>query len=142
MICKNSRKIWTLFALLLTMSMSSIDKVWGQTTPTVETVDVIHIRQNYAVGVGKVTNEGDYPVTERGVCWSSNASQTPSLADSHASSGTGEGNYSVDMNGLEPNITYYMCAYATNSNNETVYGEVRAFHTHVHMQNGTIEVDD
>ena len=144
MSCRILRKICALFALLLTMSMTSIDKVWGQTVPTVETVDVIHIQQNYAVGVGKVTNNGSYTVTERGVCWNNDNQNPPTIDGSHATSGTGAGNYSVDMNGLVPNTTYFMRAYVTYDTGEeevTVYGAVKKFHTHVHMQNGTIEVD-
>ena len=237
--CKNSRKTWALFAILLTMSMSSIDKAWGQVptvqttnvsyitalsargdgqvtaiggspvtergicwgttqnptiggshlangsglgyfavemtgltsettyyvrayaknnsgtaygqqmtfttlaigAPSVTTLDVIRIRHNYAVGVARVTDQGNDPNTERGVCWSS-TNPLPTIDDNHASNGTGEGNYSVDMTNLEPNTRYYMRAYATNSNGQTTYGEAKAFHTHVHMQNGTIEVED
>ena len=108
--------------------------------PTVATLDVIHIRNNSAVGVARVTNQGNDPTTERGVCWSSTNS-TPTISDSHATSGMGQGNYSVDMSGLQANTTYYMRAYAQNSAG-IAYGDVLTFFTQVHMQNGTIEVDD
>lgn len=110
--------------------------------PAVTSIDVIHIRNNSAVGVAQVTDQGNDPTIERGVCWST--TPNPTIAGSHASSGMGEGNYSVEMTGLQANTTYYMRAYATNHYNTstTVYGEVKTFHTHVHMQNGTIDVGD
>ncbi len=114
----------------------------------VTTVDVIHIRTNYAVGVGKVVS-GSYggTVTERGVCFST-TNQTPHINDSdvtHISSGAGVGNYSVEMTGLEENTNYYLRTYAIVTDGDeidTVYGEKKVFNTHVHMQNGTIEVGD
>ena len=110
--------------------------------PAVTSIDVIHIRNNSAVGVAQVTDQGNDPTIERGVCWST--TPNPTIAGSHASSGMGEGNYSVEMTGLQANTMYYMRAYATNHYNTstTVYGEVKTFHTHVHMQNGTIDVGD
>lgn len=110
--------------------------------PAVTSIDVIHIRNNSAVGVAQVTDQGNDPTIERGVCWST--TPNPTIAGSHASSGMGEGNYSVEMTGLQANTTYYMRAYATNHYNTstTVYGEMKTFHTHVHMQNGTIDVGD
>ena len=109
--------------------------------PTVATLDVIHIRNNSAVGVARVTSQGNDPTTERGVCWTTSSSNPPTISDSHATNGMGQGNYSVDMSGLQPNTTYYMRAYAQNSAG-IAYGQVLTFFTQVHMQNGTIEVDD
>ena len=110
--------------------------------PAVSSIDIIHIRSNSAVGVAQVTDQGNDPTIVRGVCWST--TPNPTIAGSHASSGMGEGNYSVEMTGLQANTTYYMRAYATNHYNTstTVYGEEKYFHTHVHMQNGTIDVGD
>ena len=112
--------------------------------PVVATVDVIHIRQNSAVGVATLTSQGNDPTTERGVCWSSSVT-LPTLNNPncrHANNGTGEGDYSVSMSYIEPNTVYYMRAYARNSKGTVVYGAVKTFHTHVHMQNGTIDVDE
>ena len=112
--------------------------------PVVTTLDVIHIRQNSAVGVARLTSQGNDPTTERGVCWSSSVTE-PTLNNPncrHAKNGVGEGDYSVSMSYIEPNTLYYMRAYAKNSKGTVVYGAVKTFHTHVHMQNGTIEVDE
>ena len=117
--------------------------------PSVVTLDVIHIQNNSAVGVARVTDQGNDPNIERGVCWSrrypdSTTDLTIDNADGSAINGMGEGNYSVEMTRLTPNATYYMRAYAKNryEPETVVYGDVLSFHTHVHMQNGTIVVNN
>ena len=95
--------------------------------PTVSTNQVINITQTSATGGGKVTSDGGASVTERGVCWST--SHNPTTADSHANSGTaGMGPFSVNMNGLTANTTYYVRAYAINSTG-TSYGNEVSFTT-------------
>ena len=130
---------------------SSQEQNFTTEVQVVTTMDVIHIKTDYAVGVGKVVS-GSYEgtVTERGVCYtSSSTNHTPHIDDvdvTKISSGSGVGNYSVEMTGLSANTTYYMRTYAIvtdDDDNTTVYyGEKRVFTTHVHMQNGTIEVND
>lgn len=100
--------------------------------PTVATLPVIDIAQTTAKGCGNVTDDGGATVTERGVCWST--SNNPTVAGSHASSGTGTGAFSVNMTGLTANTTYYVRAYAINSQG-TSYGEEVSFTT---LQNYTI----
>ena len=94
--------------------------------PTVTTLPVIDIEQTTATGRGNVIDDGGATVTERGVCWS--ASHNPTTANSHASSGTGMGEYSVNITGLTANTTYYVRAYAINSQG-TSYGEEVSFNT-------------
>lgn len=94
--------------------------------PTVSTSNVTNVTQSAATGGGNVTADGGAAVTERGICWST--SPNPSINDSHAYSGTGTGNYSVQMTGLTPGTTYYVRAYAKNSA-ETGYGNDLVFTT-------------
>jgi len=94
--------------------------------PTVTTGDITSITGNSATVAGNVTDEGSASVTERGICWST--SQNPTTADSHSSSGTGTGSYTVDLTNLNANTTYYVRAYATNSVG-TSYGENKSFTT-------------
>ena len=89
--------------------------------PTVTTVEVMDITAISAKCVGNVSDNGGAEVTDRGACWSKNPN--PSLSNSHASSGTGVGSFTVDLTGLSANTIYYVCAYATNSQG-TSYGEV------------------
>jgi hypothetical protein len=111
--------------------------------PVVTTVGAIHVTSVYAVGLGRVNSDSGSPVTRRGICWST-TDTIPTIDGSgcsYGTSGTGLGNYSVEMNDLQPNTTYYIRAFAENGVG-LAYGEVKTFYTTVHMQNGTIEVDD
>ena len=92
--------------------------------PTVITSPVTNIIQNSATCGGMVTADGGAPVTERGVCWSTNAN--PSVIGTHSSDGSGLGEFTSNIAGLTVNTTYYVRAYATNSAG-TAYGETVSF---------------
>ena len=96
------------------------------TVPTVTTSQVTNIQQTSATGGGNVTNSGGANVTERGICWGT--SHDPTTSGSHASNGTGIGSYTVNMSGLSPGTTYYVRAYAINSQG-TAYGSEVTFTT-------------
>lgn len=64
-------------------------------------------------------NEGSSPISERGVCWST--SHNPTITDSHQSNGSGTGNYTVILTNLTEDETYYVCAYAKNSEGHIGY---------------------
>ena len=66
-----------------------------------------------------VLSDGGATVTDRGVCWSTSPQPTTS-SDHTADSGTGTGEFSVSGS-LTPGTTYYVRAYATNSEG-TAYG--------------------
>ena len=94
--------------------------------PTVITTSVTEITSNSAKGGGEVTNDGGSEVTERGICWSTNAN--PTLDDSHIAIGTGMGEFTAMVSGLEENTTYHVRAYAINEKG-TAYGLDREFTT-------------
>ncbi|MCR4857461.1 MAG: hypothetical protein K5890_04620 [Bacteroidales bacterium] len=63
---------------------------------------------------GKVIAEGASPVTECGVCYST--STNPTTQDDHVSATRdANGNFTVNLTGLQPNTTYHVRAYATNA---------------------------
>ncbi len=93
---------------------------------TVETIAISEISTNSAKGGGNVTNEGDTPVSARGVCWSKSAN--PDLNDAHSTDGSGSGNYSSNLTNLDIASIYYVRAYATNAAG-TAYGEKVVFQT-------------
>ena len=103
--------------------------------PTVTTSPVTNITQTTALGGGNVTNDGGADVTERGVCWSTN--HNPTVNNSHASNGTGTGSYTVQMTGLTASTTYYVRAYAVNSEG-TSYGEEVSFATSQNVSSPTV----
>jgi len=94
--------------------------------PAVTTNSVSSITTDSAVAEGEVTDEGASSVTERGICWST--SPDPTTSDAHDSNGTGTGTYTVNLNGLTANTTYYVRAYAINSEG-TSYGDNITFTT-------------
>lgn len=101
------------------------------TVPTVTTTTLSSVKSLSALGGGNVTNNGGATVTARGICW--NTTGNPTIADSKTTNGTGTGVFSSTMRILDPSVTYYVRAYATNSQG-TGYGTqqiitTRAFRT-------------
>ena len=96
------------------------------TLPTVITAEVTEITTNSAKSGGEVTNDSGAEVTERGICWSTNAN--PTISDSHVAAGTGTGAFTAVMSGLEINTTYHVRAYAINEKG-TAYGLDKDFTT-------------
>jgi hypothetical protein len=95
--------------------------------PVVSTSVVSSIEETTAQSGGNVLNEGASSVTARGVVWST--SENPTLADNVVTdAGTGAGAYTSSITGLTGATTYYVRAYATNTNG-TVYGNQQSFTT-------------
>ena len=85
--------------------------------PTISTV-TLSITAATVSMTANVISDGGATVTERGVCWST--SQHPTTSSDHTASGSGIGAFSV-IPTLAPGATYYVRAYATNSEG-TAYG--------------------
>ena len=96
------------------------------TIPTVSTNTVSSITSNSAVCGGYVTSDGGATVTARGVCWST--SSNPTTSNARTIDGSGTGVFTSYISGLNPSTTYYVRAYATNSNG-TSYGSNISFIT-------------
>lgn len=79
-----------------------------------------------AVCGGNITDNGGAEITQRGVCWSTG--QQPTINDNYSKDGTGTGEFTSQLNGLTPETTYYVRAYAINEN-ETAYGNQQTFTT-------------
>lgn len=93
----------------------------------ITTNTVSNITSTTATCGGSVTNNGGLPITARGVCWGSVNNPTIEY-DGKTTNGSGNGSFSSNITGLTPNRTYYVRAYATNSNG-TTYGPQRSFTT-------------
>lgn len=87
---------------------------------------VTSIMMTTATCGGVITNDGGLGITGRGVCWST--SSTPTINNNHTNNGSGIGSFTSYITGLSKGTTYYVRAYATNSQ-ETYYGPQRYFAT-------------
>ena len=95
--------------------------------PTVSAVTVTSTGGTKVNMAANVSSDGGATVSERGVCWGT-ASQ-PTTDSAHTASGTGIGDFSVNVTSLTPGTTYYVRAYATNSVG-TAYGAEVTFFLH------------
>lgn len=96
-------------------------------TPVIVTLPVSEVGPFTAMGHGIVQEEGDYPIVQRGVCWST--SPGPTTQDAHQAAGAGIGAYDVAMTEqLQPGSTYYVRAYGMSST-EIYYGNEVSFTT-------------
>ncbi len=94
--------------------------------PTVTTSDVTDIAQTTATAGGNVTSDGGATIIQRGVCFST--SQNPTTVNSIVTASGTTGSFSCAVSGLTDNTTYYVRAYATNSQG-TSYGSQVSFTT-------------
>ena len=93
---------------------------------SLSTLPVGSITSSSAVSGGNITNNGGSTVTERGICW--NTTPNPTTANYKIASGSGVGNFTVNINGLSESTVYYVRAYAVNSAG-TAYGNELSFTT-------------
>lgn len=98
----------------------------GSVLPVITTKSISSISNYDAVSGGYVIFEGLTPVTARGAVWSKNAHPTLSTNLGFSIDGSGQGDFSSDIIGLELRTIYYVRAYATNSNG-TTYGKEMVF---------------
>lgn len=81
--------------------------------PIVTINTVTNITATSATCGGSVSNNGGFAVTDKGLVWST--SQYPTLNDNHISLGSGNAPFTGSMTNLTIGTTYYVRAYATNS---------------------------
>jgi len=90
------------------------------------TTSNVRTQSTKSISGGDIISDGGSAVTARGVVW--NTSGSPTLLDSKTIDGTGIGSFVSNLEGLIPNNTYYVRAYATNSEG-TNYGNQQTFTT-------------
>jgi uncharacterized protein (TIGR02145 family) len=94
--------------------------------PTISTSAVIYYTSSTATVGGFVSNDGGSTVTERGIYWG--IVPNPESTGTRLQIGSGVGQFSGTLSGLNPNTTYYVTAYATNQEG-TIYGSQVTFNT-------------
>jgi len=103
--------IYTFNACNSTVEVSSIS-VTGELSEVTTTT---------ATCSGSVLAGGSSAVMDCGICWAE--TPEPTIKSNAVSSSKISGNYTCELTDLLPDKTYYVCAYATTSD-ETVYGKV------------------
>jgi len=94
--------------------------------PSVTTNTATLITVNSATSGGNVTSDGGDIVTARGICYATTTN--PTIANNILAVGSGTGLFTANLIGLSPGTTYYIRAYATNSDG-TAYGNEVSFTT-------------
>jgi uncharacterized protein (TIGR02145 family) len=144
---------FTFFIILSLIYGCTSDPNGGETTPTpigtpglsiITTLDVVDITMNTANSGGIISNNGNSPITQKGIVWSTNPNPTINLTTKTAD-GTGNDSFTSEMVNLESNKTYYVRAYAKNING-TAYGNQVTFKTLVNPMYlpsvSTLEIND
>src|SRR5512133_2594404 len=88
-------------------------------TPELTTFDVSQDTASSAISGGNVYSNGGSAIKSRGVCWS--VDPEPTRNNGKTQDGSGPGHFLSNITGLSPLRTYYLGAYATNSEG-TAYG--------------------
>ena len=109
------------------------EKVVESTAPIVATTVVTQITATTAIAGGNVTGDGGASVTERGVVYSTNPNPViTNLSNTIRPCGSGMGEFTYTITGLQPSTKYYVRAYAKNDAG-TAYGEEVSFTTNEEM---------
>ncbi len=102
-----------LLAVLMALPLFFLSGCDDLVAPEVQTAAVSETATMSFVCGGTVIGDGGAPVIARGVCWSTGSGPTVDLP-TKTIDGSGLGSFTSSINGLLPNTTYYIRAYATN----------------------------
>ena len=123
------KKLWFyLLMLLLLISLSHCEDMPTNVVPTVETKPVTDIKFGTAKSGGNISDDGGAFITRKGVCWDLTSGLSLDNCVGFSLNGPGMCNYISTISGLEEGKTYFVRAYATNSEG-TGYGASENFMT-------------
>lgn len=121
------KSILRILALVSSLAMIfACNKEAVGTDVDITTAEISDVTDNSAVSGGNITNDGGQSIRARGVCWAT--TNNPTISKNKTEDGKGTGEFSSTLTGLEPGVTYYVRAYATNVNG-TFYGNEVTFST-------------
>lgn len=103
-----------------------VDFVMG--LPEVVTSEISNISQATATSGGVISHDGGSPIQNRGVVWNNSGQPDLTSAIGITEDGTGIGSFISELQQLEPDVAYYVRAYATNEIG-TSYGNTLTFTT-------------
>ncbi|TVR68872.1 MAG: hypothetical protein EA408_13045 [Marinilabiliales bacterium] len=122
------RTIFILTLLATPLFFAGCEKDDPVELPEISTIPASDISSTSASSGGYLIDDGGSPVTDRGIVWSTDNNPTLEFNEGLVSAGTGEGIYHLMMEGLTPETTYFVRAYAVNSLGES-YGNETTFTT-------------
>jgi uncharacterized protein (TIGR02145 family) len=103
--------------------------------PIVTTTSASTVTATGAILGGNVTSDGNATITERGVVYAT--TQNPTTSNTKVAVGTGTGSFTTNVTGVTAGTTYYVRAYAINSQG-TAYGSQETFSTTITLSLATI----
>jgi hypothetical protein len=121
---KRNNLTFPLFVMVVLLTIAS--GCTNDDVAVLTTLTVTEIKEGTAKSGGNITSDGGVTIIERGVCWSTNPN--PTISDNKTTDGGGVGEFVSSITGLSPNTTYYLRAYAANSNG-TSYGNEISFNS-------------
>ncbi|MHC1708754.1 MAG: DUF1566 domain-containing protein [Bacteroidales bacterium] len=98
----------------------------GEGNPILITDTVTNIKNTSAKIECNILHQGDFPITDRGICWSKNT--IPTISDHSILCGSGTGQFFGVISNLEMNTKYYVRCFAVNSSG-SFYGNILNFTT-------------
>ncbi|MFK5889740.1 MAG: hypothetical protein QM486_03285 [Flavobacteriaceae bacterium] len=109
------------FLLILTLIIIGCNQEEGKispqnnnvTVPVVTIINVTDITENTATSGGNIANNGGASIITKGICWST--TPNPEINNFKSNDGIGDGAYTSQLTSLVENTTYYLRAYAANS---------------------------
>lgn len=108
------------FSLSLSIFYNQLALSASKRSPSVTLGSISSITISTAQASANVTDDGGASVTHKGVCW--NTTGNPRTSDTCTDEGTGTGVFTSSITGLAVGITYYVSAYATNSEGTSYNG--------------------
>lgn len=118
---------------LLFTTKDSLPKV--KTNPVTD----INTEENTAIGHGEVIDQGASGILERGICWA--LTHNPETTDNYKPSETEADVFSVTMDELLPNQTYYVRAYARNTQGIAYSDNEVSFIIEIEIEKPTVTLD-
>lgn len=116
-----------LYTIFLFLVLFACDKQKFESKPILTTTPITGITSNAVITGGSISSDGNDPILNRGMVWSTVNNPTIIL-NTKTSDGKGLGLFQSNITGLEANTTYFVRAFATN-NFGTSYGNELTFKT-------------
>jgi len=117
---------WFIAVALILTVLQACRKDEPPRVPVLSATVLAQVKQNSVVCFASISSDAGFPVTSSGFCWSTE--KNPTLNQQKVESGIKSGLFTCPISGLIQNTTYYIRAYAINSEG-TAYGDELRFTT-------------